>query len=78
MRRQFQIDDKAVSGLVILSVSPDSPYDRQLTAGMVIEKIKDEPVYTVPEAKNLLVRGEKVALFVYIDGFYRYMAIDVE
>ena len=78
LRRQFQIDDKVENGLVITSVSPDSPYARQLTAGMVIEKIKDEPVYTVSEAKNLLVSGEKVALFVYIDGFYRYMAIDVE
>lgn len=78
LRRQFQIDDQVENGLVITTVSPDSPYARQLTAGMVIEKIKDEPVYTVAQAKDLLESGEKVALFVYIDGFYRYMAIDVE
>jgi Do/DeqQ family serine protease len=78
LRRQFQIDEKVENGLVITSVSLDSRYARQLMAGMVIEKIKDEPVYTVAEAKKLLESGEKVALFVYIDGFYRYMAIDVE
>ncbi|HCR28776.1 MAG TPA: protease Do [Opitutae bacterium] len=78
LRRQFQIDETVENGLVITSVSPDSPYARQLMAGMVIEKIKDERVYTVAEAKDLLESGEKVALFVYIDGFYRYMAIDVE
>ena len=78
LRGEYQIDDRVENGLVITSVSPDSPYARQLMAGMVIEKIKDEPVYTVSEAKDLLLSGEKVALFIYIDGFYRYMAIDVE
>ena len=45
---------------------------------MVIEKIKGEVVYTVREAKKLLESGTKVALFVYVQGFYRYMALEVE
>jgi len=43
-----------------------------------IEKIKGEVVYTVREAKKLLESGTKVALFVYVQGFYRYMALEVE
>ena len=45
---------------------------------MVIEKIKGEAVYAVRDAKKLLESGTKVALFVYIEGFYRYMAIEIE
>jgi hypothetical protein len=66
------------SGLVITSVSPDSPYAGQFVEGLVIETIKGEAVYTVKDAKKLLESGTKVALFVYVQGFYRYMALEVE
>lgn len=78
LKQKFQIGDEVEAGLVITSVSPDSPYARQLVAGMVIEKVSDQVVYTVSDAKKLLEPGSKVALFVYIEGFYRYMAINVE
>ncbi len=78
LKQRYQIADEVESGLLVTSVSPDSPYARQLVAGMVIEKIKDESVYTVSDAKKLLEPGTKVALFVYIEGFYRYMAIEIE
>jgi serine protease Do/serine protease DegQ len=78
LKQKYQIGDEVESGLVVTSVSPESPYARQLVAGMVIEKIKGEAVYTVRDAKKLLESGTKVALFVYIEGFYRYMAIEIE
>jgi serine protease Do/serine protease DegQ len=78
LKQKYQIGDEVESGLVVTSVSPDSPYARQLVVGMVIEKIKGEAVYTVSDAKKLLESGTKVALFVYIEGFYRYMAIEIE
>ncbi len=78
LKERFRISNEVESGIVITSVSPDSPYARQLVPGMVIEKIKDEPVYTVRDAKKLLEPGTKVALFVYVEGFYRYMALEVE
>jgi S1-C subfamily serine protease len=78
LREKYRFGDEVESGLVITSVSQDSPYARQLVEGMVIEKIKGEVVYTVREAKKLLESGTKVALFVYVQGFYRYMALEVE
>jgi len=78
LRSKYRFGDEVESGLVITSVSPDSPYARQLVEGMVIEKIKDEAVYTVRDAKKLLEPGTKVALFVYVQGFYRYMALEIE
>ncbi|MBT6381398.1 MAG: PDZ domain-containing protein [Opitutales bacterium] len=78
LRKKYRFGDEVESGLVITSVSQDSPYARQLVEGMVIEKIKGEVVYTVREAKKLLESGTKVALFVYVQGFYRYMALEVE
>ncbi len=78
LKQKYQIGEEVEGGIVITNVSPESPYARQLVAGMVIEKIKGEAVYTVSDAKKLLEPGAKVALFVYIEGFYRYMAIEVE
>jgi S1-C subfamily serine protease len=78
LRNKYRFGDEVESGLVVTSVSPDSPYARQLVEGMVIEKIKGEVVYTVKDAKKLLEPGTKVALFVYVQGFYRYMALEVE
>ncbi len=78
LREKYRFGDEVESGLVITSVSQGSPYARQLVEGMVIEKIKGEVVYTVREAKKLLESGTKVALFVYVQGFYRYMALEVE
>ena len=78
LKQKYQIGDEVESGLVVTSVSPQSPYTRQLVVGMVIEKIKGESVYTVRDAKKLLEPGTKVAFFVYIEGFYRYMAIEIE
>ena len=78
LKQRFRIGDEVETGFVITSVDPDSPYSRQLIPGMVIEKIKDEAVYTVKDAKRLLESGSKVALFVYIEGFYRYMALEIE
>lgn len=78
LREQYRLNEEVESGLVITSVSPDSPYARQLVEGMVIEKIQDEDVYTVRDAKTLLEPGKKIALFVYIQGYYRYMAIEIE
>ena len=78
LRNKYRLGDEVESGLVVTSVSPDGPYARQLVEGMVIEKIKGEVVYTVKDAKKLLESGTKVALFVYVQGFYRYMALEVE
>ncbi len=78
LRERFRISEEVESGIVITSVSPDSPYARQLVPGMVIEKIKDETVYTVSDAQKLLESRSKVALFVYVEGFYRYMALEIE
>lgn len=78
LHAKYRLGEEVEGGLVITSVSPDSPYARQLVEGMVIEKIKDEAVYTVRDAKKLLEPGTKVALFVYVQGFYRYMALEIE
>jgi len=78
LKQKYQIGDEVENGIVVTSVAPDSPYSRQLVVGMVIEKVKDQEVYTVSDAKKLLESGSKVALFVYIEGFYRYMALEVE
>jgi len=78
LRKKYRLGDEVESGLVITSVSPDSPYAGQFVEGLVIETIKGEAVYTVKDAKKLLESGTKVALFVYVQGFYRYMALEVE
>ena len=59
LRRQFQIDDKVENGLVITSVSPDSPYARQLTAGMVIEKSKTNRFIRCPKRKTCSCLAKK-------------------
>lgn len=78
LREQYRLAEEVESGIVITSVAPDSPYARQFVPGMVIEKIQDEEVYTVRDAKDLLESGKKIALFVYVQGYYRYMAIEIE
>ena len=68
LRGEYQIDDR-VGGLVITSVSPDSPYARQLVAGMVIENQRRAGL-RCPEERLTLV-GRKV-MFIYIDGLSIY------
>jgi len=77
LRDSYGIDEK-VTGLIVTSLSPDSPYARDFQEGLVIEKIKNRAVTSVEDARALLISGKKAALFVYIEGFYRYIAVDVE
>jgi len=77
LKEKYGIDNK-VEGLVVTGLSPDSPYARDFQEGLVINKIKNRSISTVEEAKELLVPGKKVALFVHVQGYYHYIAVEVK
>ncbi len=68
---------KNIEGLVIVGVSPESPYARALGEGTVILEINDRETTTVSDARELLRSGVN-KLFVYSRGRTGYLALRVE
>ena len=66
-----------VTGLIITSVSAESPYARNLTEGMVIMEVNDEEVTTIREAREQLKSGVN-KLYIYNRGRTGYLPIRVE
>ncbi|MBC2604760.1 Do family serine endopeptidase [Pelagicoccus albus] len=66
-----------VEGLVISSVSAESPYARSLIEGTVIIEINDRKVETVSDAREAIKSGVN-KLFVYSRGRTGYLALRVE
>jgi serine protease Do len=74
--KQYRIP-LTVTGLIITKVSPDSPYGRSLTEGMVITEINDEEVTTIREAREKLKSGIN-KLYIFNRGRTGYLTIRVE
>lgn len=66
-----------VTGLIITKVSPDSPYGRSLTEGMVITEINDQEVATIREARDTLKSGIN-KLYIFNRGRTGYLTIRVD
>jgi Do/DeqQ family serine protease len=76
-RRELNIDDDRVTGLLIASVEDNSPYSDKLTSGAVIIEIDRVPVTTVEAAKRMLTSGRHLFL-VYFHGVLGFQLIDVK
>ena len=74
--KQYRIP-LTVTGLIINSVSPDSPYGRRLTEGMVIMEINDQEVNAISEARELIKSGIN-KLYIFNRGRTGYLTIRVE
>ncbi len=66
-----------VTGLIITKVSPDSPYGRSLTEGMVITEVNDQEVTSIREARDTLKSGIN-KLYIFNRGRTGYLTIRVD
>lgn len=74
--KQYRIP-LTVTGLIINSVSPESPYGRRLTEGMVIMEINDQEVNAISDARELIKTGIN-KLYIFNRGRTGYLTIRVE
>ena len=74
--KQYRIP-LTVAGLIINSVSPESPYGRRLTEGMVIMEINDQEVNAISDARELIKSGIN-KLYIFNRGRTGYLTIRVE
>ncbi len=75
LRGRLGMDSK-VTGLIISSVSEDSPYAGYLVPNIVIVEINRNPVIDVVNARSLFHEGRNL-LLVYYRGQYRYLTVNV-
>lgn len=73
---QFRIP-RGIDGLVITSVTPESPYARSLREGMVIIEINDHEIESIREARENIRSGVN-KLYIYNRGRTGYMAVRVD
>jgi len=66
-----------ITGLLINSVSPDSPYARHLGEGMVLMEVNDSEITTIKEARDFLKTGVN-KLYIFNRGRTGYLPIRVE
>lgn len=66
-----------ITGLLITTVSPDSPYARSLGEGMVIMEVNDVEITTIKEARDQLKSGVN-KLYIFNRGRTGYLPIRVE
>ena len=66
-----------IAGILITSVSPDSPYARSLGEGMVIMEVNDTEITTVREARDQLKIGVN-KLYIFNRGRTGYLPIRVK
>ncbi|MDA1069042.1 MAG: Do family serine endopeptidase [Verrucomicrobia bacterium] len=66
-----------VTGLLINSVDPQSPYSRHLSEGMVIMEINDIEITTIKEAREQIKTGVN-KLYIFNRGRTGYLPIRVE
>lgn len=64
-----------ISGLIVTESSPDSPYGRYLTPGLVILEINKRSVTNLSEARNALRQSGNNLLYVYDRGRTSYFAL---
>ncbi|MFO8026483.1 MAG: trypsin-like peptidase domain-containing protein [Opitutales bacterium] len=74
VRRQYGIQ-RDLSGLVVTSVDPDSPYASGLVEGMLILEINGDAPRSFAHARSLLASREVSSLFVYAGGRSAYLSI---
>jgi serine protease Do len=67
----------SITGILINSVSPESPYARHLGEGMVIMEVNDQEITTVREARDQLKPGVN-KLYIFNRGRTGYLPIRVE
>jgi Do/DeqQ family serine protease len=76
MRRRLGIQDPRISGLIITSVSDDSPYRDRLAENMVILELNRAPVPDLRTAREKIVPGRN--LFAVYDGRgIRFVVVNV-
>lgn len=72
-KNEFEIEED-LSGVVVTSVSDDSPYSRGFRQGMVILEINRKAVSSVEDCKQFLKDGMN-GLYVYERGVYKFLTI---
>ncbi len=73
LRQQFNLADNS-RGLVVIDVTPGSPYAGVLQVGTVVEQINRQPVANLRDARAALGRGRNILLLSF-RGVYRYVAL---
>jgi Do/DeqQ family serine protease len=76
MRRRLGIQDPRIKGLVITSVSEESPFRDRLAASMVILEVNRSPVPDLAAARAKLVPGRNL-LAVYDGRAIRFVVVTV-
>ena len=66
-----------ITGVIITSVSPESPYSRHLGEGMVIMEVNDTEITSIREAREQIKTGVN-KLYIFNRGRTGYLPIRVE
>lgn len=66
-----------ISGVLIRSIAPDSPYNRKLREGMVIININDREIESISDARDQIRPGIN-KVYVYDRGRTGYIALRVD
>ena len=76
LRNELRIDSR-IEGLLISSVSPDSPYVRRLAPGSVIVEVNQTPVSKLSDLSKALRPGHNL-LLIYYRNALRLVPITIE
>ncbi len=74
--KQFRIPLN-ITGIIISSVSPESPYSRHLAEGMVIMEVNDTEITSIREAREQIKTGVN-KLYIFNRGRTGYLPIRVD
>ncbi|MBI5380316.1 MAG: Do family serine endopeptidase [Opitutae bacterium] len=74
-RKQNNID-KRINGLVVTEVDPKSPYNERLAPNVIILEVNRQPVASVQEAKDAMVKGRNL-FYIHFRGVSRLITIVV-
>jgi serine protease Do len=75
-RRRLGIQDSRINGLVITSVSDDSPFRDRLAASMIILEINRSPVRDIAAAREKLVPGRNLVA-IYDGRGIRFVVLTI-
>lgn len=73
---RYRIPDE-ITGLIITSIHPESPYARSFREGMVIIEINDLPIDSIGRARDLIQSGIN-KLYIYDRGRTAFIAVRVK